>query len=1070
MQADDTLDNAIDPSAADRQSALARPGWALAALVGLLLAVSVAWLQQPDPLPGRLNSPTWLEWLRYPIETRPLLRLPGAPATMLAVHMDADGQRVWVVGRGGSIMHTRNGGKAWEGQLSATQADLFDVTFDDRGLNGWAVGARGTVVLTHDGGSNWRKVEVALAPIQYEGKPPAVGTLVSVFALPDAKALWVASNNGRALMSSDGGSTWQEQTGTRSPVPLAGIRFHRDGQRGWAVGQGVIRWTDDGGAHWNAAQGLPESLTRSGAAVGLEGPRFLDDGQRGWVTSHTGAVLYTEDGGKNWRLLAELTHAPEATTEVGVTPKSGDPSKAARPAATAKPPAARRAVALRGLAVHADGKRLWATAADGSIWRSADGGLNWEKDEANKTRTLLRRIVMDDSGRRGWAVGADGVILSTEDEGQTWAGRTSGANAVMLAAHGSADGRLLWVAGHAGFMLASTDAGRSWAQQETGVQDALYDVTFLSDNRRGWAVTGAGDVIATTDGGEHWSAAVDVGQERLKSIHAAPNGELLWAVGEAGALWHSSDRGEHWKFQEHEKKARYLTRVLFLDDAQRGWVLGGRGWLLGTTDRGQSWSARQVQPTGEDEPVTSALRDIHFTKDGINGWLVGDGGTILATTNGGDEWTRQNGDTRTSLLAVRFAQDGKTGWAAGEGGVMRITQDGGKHWKPAESVGSARTALMMDKTGKTGWAVGYPPALLETKNYGMKWTEHPWPWSPERYPAPWFWLALMLVGGALWQALRPVRVTAVRGAEAMGTTDAPTEDFERDRLQFGPLARGISRFLRNTRTEPPLTMAISGDWGSGKSSLMALVCADLRRYGSRPVWFNAWHHQSEEQMLAALLTGIRERGLPSLRTPDGWVFRLRLLWVRSHKHFVITLAALLAISILVGYLARVKGDPTEWTRLARALSDFLPVIDGLRKGDASKLGLTGADFGRLGGQLLALATAGFATMRALTAFGADRLSRALCRAIQRGHASAAVPTGDRHRRPRPLPARGRDERDGGGELPRLFGPLLRDLRHVHAARGGGAGAGLREDRQGTGGARCHAAVQPHQRAEGARRA
>lgn len=95
----------------------------------------------------------------------------------------------------------------------------------------------------------------------------------------------------------------------------------------------------------------------------------------------------------------------------------------------------------------------------------------------------------------------------------------------------------------------------------------------------------------------------------------------------------------------------------------------------------------------------------------------------------------------------------------------------------------------------------------------------------------------------------------------MASSDAEVRLPDDDRLEFGGLARGISRFPRNSETRPPLTLAIAGDWGTGKSSLMQLVCADLRRFGHRPLWFNAWHHQKQEHLFAALLGAVRAQAL-----------------------------------------------------------------------------------------------------------------------------------------------------------------------------------------------------------------
>jgi hypothetical protein len=154
------------------------------------------------------------------------------------------------------------------------------------------------------------------------------------------------------------------------------------------------------------------------------------------------------------------------------------------------------------------------------------------------------------------------------------------------------------------------------------------------------------------------------------------------------------------------------------------------------------------------------------------------------------------------------------------------------------------------------------------------------------------------------------------GADAIAATDAPVETFEQDCLGFDPLARGISRFLRNIRTTPPLTLAISGDWGSGKSSLMRLVCADLRKYGTRPVWFNAWHHQTEEQMLASLLSAIQSQGLPHLWSLDNLVFRISLLYQRACKAPLRSLVSIILLTTVLSFFTTPEPNHLEKSLLS----------------------------------------------------------------------------------------------------------------------------------------------------------
>ncbi len=60
----------------------------------------------------------------------------------------------WVVGDGGVILKTLNGGLSWQQQSSSTTANLRDVHFANAD-QGWAVGDGGVIVVTSNGGANW---------------------------------------------------------------------------------------------------------------------------------------------------------------------------------------------------------------------------------------------------------------------------------------------------------------------------------------------------------------------------------------------------------------------------------------------------------------------------------------------------------------------------------------------------------------------------------------------------------------------------------------------------------------------------------------------------------------------------------------------------------------------------------------------------------------------------------------------------------------------------------------------------------------------------------------------------
>ena len=65
----------------------------------------------------------------------------------------------------------------------------------------------------------------------------------------------------------------------------------------------------------------------------------------------------------------------------------------------------------------------------------------------------------------------------------------------------------------------------------------------------------------------------------------------------------------------------------------------------------------------------------------------------------------------------------------------------------------------------------------------------------------------------------------------------------RDTQGAKKLAWNITRMIKNPKTEPPITIALNGEWGSGKSSVMKLTKAYLEHYGHYVAWVDPWHAQ-----------------------------------------------------------------------------------------------------------------------------------------------------------------------------------------------------------------------------------
>ena len=251
-------------------------------------------------------------------------------------------------------------------------------------------------------------------------------------------------------------------------------------------------------------------------------------------------------------------------------------------------------------------------------------------------------------------------------------------------------------------------------------------------------------------------------------------------------------------------------------------------------------------------------------------WIAGadNSGTgfLYASADTGITWTRRFTAPRTPLRDVLFAVDGRTGFAAGDRGAIFLTRDLGAQWRPI-TLGAA------------------VPGKLSGEF-------HAWQ-QPVRVPAP---LTILLgLFGLLFviPAVFPdtVSTEVPQGIASFTVSDAPVVQAQDDALGFLPVARAISGLLRNRGTRLPLTLAITAKWGRGKTSLMSFVQQELKAAGWRTVWFNAWHHQEELSLLAALLQTVRKKAPPGPLERGGLSYRARLTGTRILRWQTLWLAA-----------------------------------------------------------------------------------------------------------------------------------------------------------------------------------
>jgi photosystem II stability/assembly factor-like uncharacterized protein len=306
--------------------------------------------------------------------------------------------RAFVVGYGGKILETTDGGLNWQKHESGTDFALYTVRFADE-RHGFISGQDGVILHTGDGGKTWVKQQSNAFFEEKDGtKLPLY--LFGLYVL-DKDHAWAVGDRSVLTSTSDGGKTWRsrkvpmeadlsggESIAAADPI-FYDVRF-TDLQHGWIVGEfGKIMYTADGGETWKEQS---RSLMEGTAIFDLlDLPTLygvhMVDAQRGIASGIEGHIARTTDG-QHWKFEPMEMEYPlvDPLFEVYETP-SGDG---------------------------------WAVGAAGEVVRRQPGETAWKRAKLGQdVLTWLRGLSFSDD-QHGWLVGGFGLIYRTTDGGKTW--------------------------------------------------------------------------------------------------------------------------------------------------------------------------------------------------------------------------------------------------------------------------------------------------------------------------------------------------------------------------------------------------------------------------------------------------------------------------------------------------------------------------------------------------------------------------------------------------------------------------------------------------------------------------
>lgn len=208
-------------------------------------------------------------------------------------------------------------------------------------------------------------------------------------------------------------------------------------------------------------------------------------------------------------------------------------------------------------------------------------------------------------------------------------------------------------------------------------------------------------------------------------------------------------------------------------------------------------------------------------------------------------------------------------------------------------------------------------------------------------PKPWIWWAYGAVALTA-SAVLCLRAYSTRRLRAQQTephqdmarpailSDAPrTRLSEADPAQ-AQLVQGLLNVIDNHDTKPPVTIALYGAWGSGKSSVMHMLRRELQQTNRYiDVWFNAWRYNREEQLAPALLQTI----VDEVRRQADYASRVSMYWDRIRKASVrdillVVLGTLFGVFVLMVCWRIATAHSAGLFSKGGALSGTLVVLSG----------------------------------------------------------------------------------------------------------------------------------------------
>jgi photosystem II stability/assembly factor-like uncharacterized protein len=584
----------------------------------------------------------------------------------------------YIVGSGGTIFKTIDGGATWAQQTSPTANALNDVFFTDE-LTGWAVGAAGTIAYTTDG-STWTLLAPAITTVALNGVS-CVGSNVWVGGGADNVKCQI-------YYTTNSGAHWDTVAVANNPSTdmCNDVSFY-DASTGYAAldGNGIM-YTTNGGVSWTKSVlslgPFPYTRTDIECILSVNATTAVAGGWGSSVGPQPTIILVSTDTGVNFG--SPNTSYPWATYSYGY-----------------------------GFALFGDGEAMLVgggTQSSGISVHGTGAGLStWTRYPAFYGEAIQDACVLPGTNKVV-AVGDAGLIALSSDRGTTWTFAYDGGmpfqgiqdfadlgmNKILGAGAGGALLLFDLAAGTHRYMMASPN---SWGPTTIGDLDYVIN----PDNPSGGVIRDStyNDIIYLSGGNKYLCKSYNGGKSWTELFHSNSLADaymsMYWFHPDTGfvvghkaignnrdeVIWKTVDGGV--TLTEIVPPSLPGTNMQWngIDFAPTnrnvGVVVGDDNYIRYTTDGGVTW------PLATENIVTGTL-DLEEVVmiNSTTGYAVGDNGTLVKTIDGGVNWLVQTVPWGTkNLLDIEVNTPNRL-WVSGVDQLLYYSTDGGANWTNAD--------------------------------------------------------------------------------------------------------------------------------------------------------------------------------------------------------------------------------------------------------------------------------------------------------------------------------------------------------------------------------------------------